>query len=929
MEFRADTSQLSQVRVNRVSEALIGRRDEVAMLDEHLTHVEARGAAIVIRGDIGVGKSALLGEAERMGAAHGLETVRIAGTQSEAHITFAGLHQLLRPRLAGIESLPAPQRSALRVALGQMEGDTPDFFHIALATLEMLSDAAATAPLLLIVDDAQWLDIATCDVLMFVARRITSEPIVMLFGVRDVPPIRITRPGLPELEVHPLDQASSELLLDATAPDLEASIRHRVLLEALGNPLALIELPFALESNPDPLRPSVPLTDRLESAFASRILGLSSATRKLLLVAALDTSGDLERLTAAASLMEGAEIGTMEVSSALAAHVIKLDGHGLRFHHPLARSAVYQMAGDSDRRGAHSALAHVYSHEPDRGVWHHAASLVGLSDEVAQKLELLAARAERRGSPDVSVLALERAARLTTDTSQQGRLVLKAARLATELGHSDTSRHLMDSAQQLELAHGDQMMLIYLLECYGQRHTWAGTARIHSLIEIAESQVANGETDQALDMLEILSARCWWGNPDQEVRDRVVAAAERLDVSPDCPKLLAILAQTDPIGQGLIVNERISRLLPDTADPIGMHLVAVAAGSVWAFDLALRFLDPAVAGLRVQGRTSTLAQALVAQAWAAVHLAREPLAVAAADEGARLARETGQVHWAASAQLAMATIEAERGEFDRAEVLVREAEAQLLQIGATPMLALAQFVRGRGKVAHQFFEEGHEHLRRIVDPADPAYNPFIGAWGLSDLVEASVHTDRIDQARTYLTKLQSLSDLTAGPLLRATAGYAQAVIASDEEAEGLFRQAIESDLANWPCYRGRMLLWYGRWLRRQRRVTESRAPLRAALEGFDALGFPELAEIARHELRSTGEKTTQRKPETWTQLSPQELQIAQLAAEGHTNREIAQKLYLSHRTVEYHLYRIFPKLGITRRSQLRDGMSGVLETSAG
>ena len=261
----------------------------------------------------------------------------------------------------------------------------------------------------------------------------------------------------------------------------------------------------------------------------------------------------------------------------------------------------------------------------------------------------------------------------------------------------------MDSAQQLELAHGDQMMLIYLLECYGQRHTWAGTARIHSLVEIAESQMANGETDQALDMLEILSARCWWGNPDQEVRDRVVAAAERLDASPDCPKLLAILAQTDPIGQGLIVNERISRLVPDTADPIGMHLVAVAASSVWAFDLALRFLDPAVAGLRVQGRTSTLAQALVAQAWAAVHLAREPLAVAAADEGARLARETGQVHWAASAQLAMATIEAERGEFDRAEVLVREAEAQLLQIGATPMLALAAICPGPWKSSAPVF----------------------------------------------------------------------------------------------------------------------------------------------------------------------------------------------------------------------------------
>jgi DNA-binding CsgD family transcriptional regulator len=220
-------------------------------------------------------------------------------------------------------------------------------------------------------------------------------------------------------------------------------------------------------------------------------------------------------------------------------------------------------------------------------------------------------------------------------------------------------------------------------------------------------------------------------------------------------------------------------------------------------------------------------------------------------------------------------------------------------------------------VAHQHYEEGFEHLRRALDPTDPTYHPFIGAWGLSDLVEAAAHSGRKSQAEIYLEQLESLSVETSGSLLRATAGYARPMVAADESAEAFYRQALGSDLVSWPCYRGRMLLWYGRWLRRQRRVAESRSPLRAAIAGFDALAFPELGERARQELRSTGETASQRTPETWTQLTPQELQIAQMAATGQTNREIAQELYLSHRTVEYHLYRIFPKLGITRRSELR------------
>jgi ATP/maltotriose-dependent transcriptional regulator MalT len=317
----------------------------------------------------------------------------------------------------------------------------------------------------------------------------------------------------------------------------------------------------------------------------------------------------------------------------------------------------------------------------------------------------------------------------------------------------------------------------------------------------------------------------------------------------------------------------------------------------------------------------TLAQALVSQAWAGMHLAREPLAAAAAGEASRLARETNQLRWAIAAELAQAAVAAERGDDDAAEAILRPAEAVLLPMGANPILSLVQFARGRGAVVQQRYSEGLAHLARILDPADPAHHPFVGTWGLADLVEAAMHTGDTATAKTYLRQLESLAAQTAGPQLLAEAAYARPLVAEDEAAEALYQTALEQALTSWPGYRGRMLLWYGAWLRRQRRAAESRAPLRAARDCFDALGFAGLAEHARRELRAAGESSSNRAPEAWDQLTSQELQIARMAADGMSNREIAQQLYISHRTVGAHLHRIFPKLGITSRSQLHAAIS--------
>jgi ATP/maltotriose-dependent transcriptional regulator MalT len=322
-------------------------------------------------------------------------------------------------------------------------------------------------------------------------------------------------------------------------------------------------------------------------------------------------------------------------------------------------------------------------------------------------------------------------------------------------------------------------------------------------------------------------------------------------------------------------------------------------------------MEPAIRGLRAQGRLGLLARALVCQTWAGALTGQGRQAVSAAEEASRLGRETGQLRWAIVAELGTALIAAERGELAEAETLAAAAEEELLGMDAYPLLAHVRFIRGRGAVAHQRYAEGLDHLRRAFDREDIGYLPYVGYFGLSDLVEAAAHTGQAMSA----------------PLLQAQAAYARPLVADDDHAEALFQAALEHDLAGWPRYRNRMLLWYGRWLRRQRRAAESRAPLRAARDGFDALGSAKLAEIARQELRASGETSRRRVPEAWDQLTPQELQIARMAAEGLSNREIGQQLFISHRTVGYHLHRIFPKLAITSRSQLHAALLSLTPAS--
>lgn len=907
-------------------QALLGREPELAAIEGLLDGIHDGGGSILIRGDAGLGKSALLDEAKIRAVARGVAALRTAGAPSETKMAFSGLHQLLRPHFESIDDLPAPQAIALRAAFGLGDEKAPDLFLIALAALELIAGAAADSPLLLIVEDAHWLDADSSEVLSFVARRVEMEPIAVLFAMRDGHSSPLDEAHLPELRLGPLGAADSASLLDSHAAGLGPNLRRRLLEVAAGNPLALLELPRAAASeevdDPSPLSP-LPITDTLERAFTERASELPEPTRAVLLAAALDEEGPIEGLLQAASVLNGRPVTARDLEPAEAAGLVQLGSGGVRFRHPLVRAAIERSAALSVKQAAHAALAKAHSSDPDRSVWHRAAATTGPAPDVVTELQAAATRALNRGAPAVAAAALERGAQLTADPSVQARLLFRAAETEFELGRPDLALRLLDHAKPLELGERPLAELALLLEA-ADDDSWSGPERVAAVAATAVRTADPDDPGRALRSFLPVARSCWWGNATQPTRDLVVEAVERLEVPDDHPALLAILACTDPVKRGSTVIDRISGLTPDAAgDPMAMHLVGTAATAAWGFDLSLPFLTAAVDGLRTQGRLGLLAQALVSQSYAAMHLAKATLAESAADEAARLARETGQPRWAVAAEVVQATLAGERGDSETADELASRAEAELLPVGAQAMLALVQFARGRGAVAHQRYEEGFNHLQRALDPPDVGYHPFVGSWGLADLIDAAVHTGATEEANARLAELESLAAATSGPFLRASVAYARPLLARDADAGELYQVALGSELVNWPCFRTRILLAYGRWLRRQRRVAESRAPLRAARQSADALGFDGLAETARQELRASGETSRERVPDLRDQLTPQEMQIGHLVAEGLSNREIGQRLYLSHRTVGSHLYRMFPKLGITSRAQVAEALTAI------
>ena len=900
---------------------LYGREPEVRTVAHLVEGVRNRGGVLLVRGEPGIGKSALLAAAAARATDNGMQVLFAIGVQSEARLPFGGLHQLLRPILGLAEGLHARQREALLAVLGMSEDVAPELFLVGLATLELIGDAAASSPVLLIVEDAQWLDDPSRTVLGFVARRLELEQTVMLIAIRDGFETPFDDVELPELRLQGLDPAAAEALLDAHAPGLEPLLRERILAEAAGNPLALVELPVGLpleELDEGELLPSpLPLTARLERAFATQASELPAATRTLLRVAAVDDGGLLDEVLSATRVLEGAGLTVDSVTPAVDAQLVEIEGTVLRFRHPLVRSSIYQAASVSERQAAQAALSTVLVGQPDRQVWHRAAATLGPDEEAAAELDEAADRAGCRGAAAVAIAALERAAELSERPACRGSRLVRAAELASELGRPELVLRLIGVAEQLELATEDSMRLSWLRDAFEASGPWLGLERVGSFIENAERMTLDGRPDLALKLLLTIALTCYWANPDDGTRELVVAAAEQIPVAEDSPELTAILALAAPAERATAVLERIRRFPLETGgDPGALLLIGEAASAVGDFERSRAFASAAAVGLRAQGRLGLLTRALTVSGFDALYLGSWQDGCTAVDEAGRLAPETRMAAWALSAEVSRAALDAVRGNEESAEAFAGKAEAVLVQTGLKPMLALVQQARGIVDLAAGRHADAYGQLRRVFDQTDVAYHPLIRCWLIGELAEAAAHSGQQHDARALLAELERVAADTGFPYLQAALAYARPLLAEDDEAERLFEVGLKSDLAAWPFLRARLLFAYGAWLRRRRRVADSRVPLRAAREAFDALGAVPWGERARQELRASGITSRRRVPETRDQLTPQELQIASLAADGLSNREIGQQLYISHRTVAYHLRRIFPKLGITSRTQL-------------
>jgi DNA-binding CsgD family transcriptional regulator len=911
------TVQAGTERVATAPLELLGRDRDLAELFALVDGIEERGGALVVRGEAGIGKSALLAAAQERALERGVAVVSTAGALSEAQLAFAVLHQLLLPSLGHLNLLPDPQRQALETAFGIAEGDAPDLFLVGLATLGLVAERSAETPLLFVVDDAQWLDQPSCEVLAFVARRVEADPAVLLFGVREGLPRPFDEADLAELSLTGLDQEASSALLDAGATTLPVELRRRILEEAAGNPLALIELPAAAADlgARTPQSGPLPLTARLEQAFASRLTTLGTDVQRLLLLAALDEI-DLPELSRAA----GRPVGPTDLAQAVDAGLGTLDSGGFRFRHPLIRSAVQQAATAAQLRSAHAALAGALADEPDRAVWHRAAAAPGPDETVAEELDAAAQRAMNRGAADVAVSAFERSAELTADAQRHAMRLYAAGDLAREVGRSSDAVRLLRAARQIGLPPAEDAMASFNLEI--AESTWSGSAMIRDFARIARELADSGQGERAIDALDTISVRAYWERLDDETRREVASISDEIAVPSDHPTRLHVLASVDPLGRAEQVVGQVGRLSPvGITDPQHLFEVGAAASSVWAENLALPFLRAAAAGARAQGRLSLLTHTLAFEAWAHIRLGAVREAITRAAESARIAEEVRTLRYMVAARLAQAVAGAEQGEDETPERLIADAEALLIPLGANPMLSLPAFARGRLALAGERFGEAYEHLARIFDPEGAAFHPFVRGWALADIADAAVRGDGdVDAVRGYVAEWEEIAVATGAPHLQVQVAYAAAILGQDAGTEQRFRDAIAAAQAQWPFYVARAQLAYGEWLRRHRRMTQSRAPLREAAETFDALGLVRYAERARRELRASGETVRRRDPSAWAQLSPQELQIAQLAAEGLSNREIGEQLYLSHRTVESHLYRLFPKLGVTSRAQLRDAL---------
>jgi DNA-binding CsgD family transcriptional regulator len=898
---------------------VVGREHELAVLTAAVDAAAQAGSALAVCGEPGIGKSVLIEAAARRGRERGHLVLRATGVEAESQLPFAGLHELISPVLGAADALAPALRRALLSAFGIGEGGSPEPFLICLAALNVLTGVAARQPVAVIVDDLQWLDQPSQDAVAFLARRVHDDPVIIVAGVRT----GYATPFLPAsgrvLNVEPLDEESSRALLRACAPYLDPAGCEQIMELARGNPLALAELPGtwrAGSAGPGPVPGSpVPLSARLEQAFAGRLGELGPAARDALLIAATDSESALAEILAAASELAGVQVPVDALDVAAAAGLLTRDEVRLQFRHPLVRSAILGSESAGRRQQAHAALAAVLAGQPYRRAWHRAQAVIGPDDEVADELEHSHDISVCRGSVGGGIAALERSAQLSSSPATRVRRLLRAAQYAFSLGRPEIVERLLTEAMRNPLTELDQARVEVLREAFHDGIPGDG-GRVMEMCRLARRAVHAGQPDVALDLLLAGSLRCWWADTGPQARQMVAAVTGQITGMPADPRYVAALAIAEPVACSQAVDALLSQAGPGTDDVEALILLGMAAYAIGDPVRSLRFLDRAEAGLRQRGQLGRLSHVLNLGLLSRLELGDFQRVRMDSEEARRLAVDTQQPIWHSGALAIDAMAHGLRGDNPRAQQLAADAEQLAAGSGLNPPLACVQLARGYGYLSAGNYAAAYQSLRRLFDPADPSYHVTERFHGISFLSDAAVPAGQRDDARRIVSDLELAAAGSASTTLRHHIAYARAVLADEENAGDLYLAALGSDLQSWPWLRGRLQLAFGRWLRRRHQVAEARESLRSAHATLSGIGATVWAAQAETELRAAGEQTAWRSAPSWQTLTAQELQIARMASDGYSNKQIGQRLYLSPRTVSGHLYRAFPKLGITSRSQI-------------